>query len=148
MNEQGLKPTDVSKIARPVEVVQLKHLRTEDGEPVCVRCEAVDELVATESHGLPGDRPPVDEKKLSAEQRRERTKENLEQARAIVHHGTSFVSGDAVVRPAFHYDDTDAVPGSVPWRFLSMADKVTVVNTVLRLSGYGGAEDARFPRRD
>jgi hypothetical protein len=148
MNEQGLKPTDVSKIARPVEVVQLKHLRTEDGEPVCVRCEAVDELVAMESNGNPGEHAPIDEAKLTLEQKRARAKKNLDEAAAVVHLGTSFVSGDSIVRPAFHYDEAHAVPGSIPWRYVSVEDKVLIVNTVLRLTGYGGAEDARFPRRN
>ena len=35
---------------------------------------------------------------------------------ALVHNGTSFVNGDAIVRPAFHCDDAHAVPGSVAWR--------------------------------
>ncbi len=148
MSEQGMKPTDVSSIARPVEVVELKHLRTVDGGLVYVRCEAVDELVAMESHGNPGEHAPNDEAPLTLQQKHARAKKNLDEAAAVVHLGTSFVSGDAIVRPAFHYDEAHSVPGSIPWRYVSVEDKVLIVNTVLRLTGYGGAEDARFPRRN
>lgn len=148
MSEHGMKPTDASEIALPVEVVELKHLRTNDGGPVFVRCEAVDELVAMETQGLPGERPPIEQKELTPDQKRARAKKNFEEAAALVHNGTSFLNGDDVVRPAFHCDDAHAVPGSVAWRHLSVEDKVRVINGITRVSGYGGAEDVRFPRRN
>jgi hypothetical protein len=142
--------TNIADVVLPVEVVTLAHLRTRAGEPVRVRCEALDELVVADAFKrLGGERPPevaalVDPTDLEA------ATETLRQlnvvAPALIEAGTSLDGPDgSEVRPAFYFGDRRPHPLSIPGRLLRQEDRVNLCATIMRLGGYmGGAAGATF----
>lgn len=147
-----LKPTMASEIEPPVRrksaLVELRDLRTKQGEPVFVRCDRPDPQVVLEHFALPG-AYPKDRNAASSpvKERVGNVMRMIESAPALVHRCTAFAGADgADVIPAFHCDDAHAVPGSQPWDELSIGDQLLVLNTFMDLSGFGGAADgAEFP---
>lgn len=139
------QPTLASEIELPIRAVELKHLRTRDGKPVVVFVEGRDELWVKEQLGLPGDVPG--EPKSSAE-KDQHTRSLLNVAAPLIHQLTWLSGASGPIRPAFHCDESHAVPGSVPWAMVRLADKLAVVTTLLDLCGCGGAAEARFSGED
>ena len=140
------KVSRAGDIALPVCDVTLKHLQDTAGQPVVVRCEAVDEVVMAETFGLPG----VVQAQAVPDKDKRNVRYLIETGPMLVHSGTA-LRGKAEgewVRPALHADDAHAVPGSVPWRLLRIEDKALVVEAILTLSGYGGAALPSFPDAD
>ena len=130
-----LKPTVASEIALPVRLVELKDLKTNDGAPVRVLCERRDELFVQEQFALPGERGSVDEPATAEtpEAKRENAKRLLDRAPGLIHAATALVGADGrEVRPAFHCDEAHAVPGSFPWRLMSLGDKLRVITASTR----------------
>lgn len=142
--------TNIADVLLPVEVVTLTHLRTRAGEPVRVRCEALDELVVAEAFKrLGGERPPevataVDPTDVEA------ATEVLRQlnvvAPALIEAGTSLEGPDGLeVRPAFYFGAARPHPLAIPGRLLRQEDRVNLCAAIMRLGGYlGGAAGAGF----
>lgn len=151
MSEQKVAFTGAGEIELPVEDVVLtgKALRRKGGAPLVVRCEFIEEdvlLRAVES--TPGHAPTmgVPEKKSLIDT----TRGLLKYAPGLITAGCVLVDENGVEqRPAFHFG-ADPHDGSLPGRFLSTPEKLVLLMTILRLSGYvGGAADSiRFPDRD
>lgn len=140
--------TVASQVVLPQRLVELKYLKDVNGAPVRVLCEAVDELVVLEMFALPGARASASaegaEPDLNA-----MASQLLELAPALIRSATSLTNADgSPLRPAFHSDDSTAVPGSIPWRLLRLEEKLDVVLAILQLSGVGGAAGAGFPGGD
>jgi len=149
------RATDVGAVRLPVEVVELLHLKTRDGQPVRVECEAIDELVVTQLlETLPGD--TVERIRMREQQKARgnaaepatllsRAKVFERYAPALIETGTLLRDADGKeVRPAFWFDpDRPRHPLSIPGRLLRFEDKVLLVETVTRLSGYGGGAAAQ-----
>ena len=144
-----MEPTRAADVVLPVEVVTLVHLKSRNGEPVRVRCEAVDEVVITTLlDALPGGRPPT---LASGDDSPEATRENL---RLFNQHGPPLIEVATVlddgnggeVRPAFWFDPNKPRHAqSLPGRILRLEDRVLLAQSILRLSGYlGGAAGADF----
>jgi hypothetical protein len=129
-------------VALPVKVVELANLKMQDGSPVRVRCEAVDELVMAELLGLPGAKPVSSEG--SALSKEDEVRALVAMAAPLVHSSTVLLLGDREVRPAFYCDDEHRVDGAIPWRMVRVQDKVNVVVTILGNSGADGAAEASF----
>jgi hypothetical protein len=140
--------TGAGEVALPVEDVELsgKVLRSASGGPLVVRCEFVnEELILALTEASPGHAPEVGivEKKSTVET----AKALMKYAPGILEAGCSLIGPDgSEQRPAFHFG---AAPknGSLPGRFLTMAEKLRLFLTILRLSGYigGAADSVRFP---
>jgi hypothetical protein len=146
------KATDVRQVRLPIETVELAHLRTLDDQPVSVECEGVDEIVITGIlKTLPGDRVELlRQRKEQAKQADEQPPQDAavlhERAKifddygpALIEAGTLLRMGEEEVRPAFYFDPAKPRhPNSIPGRLLRLEDKMKLVSTVMRLSGYGG----------
>lgn len=145
--------TNVQDVVLPTVVVELRHLRTRAGEPVRVRCEAVDELVIVDTmRGLPGLKvKSVDDgmgTPTDSDSAMEHVRELARLAPALIEAGTSLAGADGDVRPAFTFGSSGLDPRAIPGRMLRVEDKVALVDAILRCSGYlpGGPADAgAFP---
>jgi hypothetical protein len=140
-----------SEIALPVRLVELKDLKTKAGDPVRVLCERRDELFVQEQFALPGERGSLDEPAApdTPESKRENAKKLLDRSPVLIHSATVLIGADGrEVRPAFHCDEAHAVPGSFPWRLMSLGDKLRVITAILDESGFGGAADSKFSGED
>lgn len=134
--------TNAHEIDLPIEVVELKHLKTKSGEPVRVLCGGVDELVLQRiTKTLPGAHVP---KMLDGDlpsQTDEQVINMVEGIKAIapllLESGTAFSDGNGgEVRPAFYWDATKAVSGSINGRLLRIEDLNELVTAILRAGGY------------
>jgi len=104
-----------------------------------------------EQFALPGERGSLDEQDApeTPESKRANAKKLLDRSPGLIHAATALVAADGrEVRPAFHCDEAHAVPGSIPWRLMSLGDKLRVITACLDLSGFGGAADSKFPGED
>lgn len=145
--------TKASDIALPIEVVELKHLRTKSGEPVKVLCGGADELVLQRvTKRLPGlDVPKMDDDLGQQPSDVESVASMLKaMAPAILEAGTALAADDGKeIRPAFYWDSKNAVSGSISGNLLRLEDLNTLVTAVLRAGGYLPAQevqaDATFP---
>lgn len=145
--------TNVGDVMLPTSVVELKHLRTRTGQPVRVRCEAVDELVVVETmRTLPGLKvKSVDDgmgTPIDSDSAFEQVRELARLAPALIEAGTSLAGADGDVRPAFTFGSGTGDPRALPGKMLRVEDKVALVEAILRCSGYlpGGPADAgSFP---
>lgn len=140
-------PTNVADIAVPVEMVKLEHLKTKAGEPVWVRCEALDETIITDiARALPGELPAGEKSRNTDPERNIR--EVLRMAPALIEAGTVLVGPDgAEIRPAFYFtaEAHRRSPLSLPGHPLRVADKIALCEAIMRLGGYvGGAAGAGF----
>lgn len=148
--------TRADEVAVPLEVVELAHLRTKNGDPVRVLCGGADELVLQRvMRALPGSHPPALEDDAGTGEEAETQVEHLKLvAPALLEAGTAFSDGaGGEVRPAFWWDPAKRVPGSVPGRLLRIEDLSALVTAVLRASGYvaapgGGPESGAFHGRE
>jgi hypothetical protein len=141
--------TRASQVALPVEPVALTHMKTVDGAPVVVLCEAVNEMKVYEVLGLPGLRTKgMDEPADTPEGKEARAKFLITLGPLLLPLGTSLAGDDGgpPIRPAFHFEDGDGPAGALPGRLLRVQDIVKMVVSILQLSGFGGAaEGAEFP---
>ena len=146
--------TRAADVALPVEVVELKHLRTLDGGPVRVLCGGCDELVIQAVvKVLPGAFP----KGLESDEDDAGTGVDLSHAERLkaiavplLEAGTAFSDGNGgEVRPAFYWNPEKRVAGSINGRMLRIEDLDRLVVAVLRAGRYvaapgGGPESGDF----
>ena len=147
MSEDTLRPTIASRIALPVETVELKRLKMESGAPVRIHCQRVDSLqVVRILEALPGGREKLDPRGLSA---REIASKFRPFGSGLIEAGTALILEDeSLRRPAFW--DTTPVPDAFPIELLDTLDYMVLAMTLLRLNGYAGgaAEEASFSAGD
>jgi len=155
MSEQPMKATFAEDIALPRECVTLQHLKSRDGTPVTVICEAVSEVASLKAlGGLPGGRASQADLEAWIEARKSAPADDLSEAierwGRILEQGTSLpLRSGGEIHPAFYVDEP--VPGAIPVRLLKVADILTLGQAILRLSGYqleGVADEAQFPAGD
>ena len=152
------KVTNALDVRLPVEVVELLHLRTHDGQAVLVECESVDELVMTRLlRRLPGD--TLERIKRERERKSDQPADPAatdEHDRVLDTYGPLMIelgtmlrdANGGEVRPAFWFSpEKPRHPLSIPGRLLRLEDKLRLIEAVGRMSGYGGgaaAEGATF----
>lgn len=140
--------TRLEDVALATEVVTLEHLKTKTGEPVKVLCEPINEFTLVRILGMPGS-PAMSEAERSAamEAHFKSFDNNPEKMQELIfpvlEAGAALMTNDGPYRPAF----SDKTLGSIPFRFLKVADAMALFTAILRVSGYAGgaAEAARFP---
>lgn len=159
--------TSIADIHVPGEVVELRYLKTRAGDPVCVECGPVNDLVVKKAFGLPGLKPKtladaeaqldqIKDAAMTAEQESAAlmTVEGLMTvAPLILEAGTAFrgTNGEEI-RPAF-WTTADPRNGALPFRVLRVDDVSAMLFACMRQSGYitagpgGPADDAQFPDR-
>jgi hypothetical protein len=145
--------TGAGEYELPVEFVTLtgRALRRKDGAPFVVRVDFIDEdelLKLIEA--TPGHAPQLGVKKPASEEERE----NIAIARGLLKYAPGILGASCVLvgpngeeqRPAFHFGP-DPKDGSLPARFLTTPEKLRLLMTSLRVSGFvgGPADDLRFP---
>jgi hypothetical protein len=138
----------VGDIALPVDVLELKHLKTKDKQPVRVQVESVDQLTLMRLVGPPGSRPEESrDGDKSPEEQLQAIGTLHEYGRKLIEMATCFVmeTGEEV-RPAFWFDpNTPRHPLSIPGRLLHFEDVTDTIIAILRVSGYlGGAAEETF----
>lgn len=151
--ETSVQVSVVEDVVVPVEVVTLKHLRTQGGA-MRVGCSMVNELVITEvMQALPGLRAKRvadgEPEAQTPEQAFESVKELDALAPRLIEEGTFLVAADgSEVRPAFYFDETKPRHAkSLPGRMLRIEDKSLLVEAILRVGGYlpgGRADEGSF----
>lgn len=142
--------TKAADVALPIEVVELKDLRTKDGSPVKVVCEKVPEtLILQITMGLPGVGPQEGIKKKPEKRTPEEALKEIEMSLPVINPmieaGTAFVGDDGQLsRPAFWFSEPK--PGAIDGRYLSLEDKNALGIVIAKLSGYVAKEvdDASF----
>jgi len=141
--------TLASTVRIPIEMVQLEHLKTDSGDPVAVRCEAINEIsVLRALRALPGASPPsagaIDESDLDDEARllwkAERTALLMERGTALIEAGAFLEGPDGRPVQAFYAKDPPPHPFAIPIRMLRSDDILLLVDTIARLSGFIGGE--------
>lgn len=145
-------PSRISDIAQPILLVELKRLRNNDGTPVRVQCEAINELAALGDIGLPIGVSPQQKKAMQDELRTRALKDTsflMQRQHVVIEAGTMLLGPNGEeIRPAFWF--TEQKPGALPGRWLSAVDTSLMFRTIMELSGYigGPAEQAEFPASD
>lgn len=142
------KVTSAADIQLPEELVELVVLKKRDGSPVVVKCERIDELTMFKLlKGLPG--LSIQEGIPVEKSDEEKVEEVYKVCAMLVEHGTALVNdAGEEVRPAFW--SSAPIPGSVPYKLLSVKDAALIYNSIMRLSGYaeGVVDEASFPGGD
>ena len=149
-----MEPTNISDIRLPQELVTLKHLRTNGGQPVQVMCEALDDLTMAElTGGLSGARgtPPSATGDPVADAGGVEALARLTDDRAVALIGrATWIGGPdgSEVRPAFWFDpNAPRDARSIPGRMLRYEDRIALLEGIMRAGNYlGGQADATsFP---
>lgn len=150
-DEPKVASTAAGDITLPVQDVTLtgRALKRKDGAPLVVRVEFIEEerlLSIIES--APGHATVLGAPRTADE------RENIETARALLKYAPGIIAASCALvgpdgseqRPGFHFG-ADPHDGSLPGRFLTTPEKLTLLMTSLRVSGFAGgpADDMRFP---
>jgi len=127
--------TQPEDVARPVELVTLRDLKTLDGTAVTVYVERVaEEALVDIMRQLPGEVPieaRADEDEAGREQRARRW---LGWSQPLIERGTFVVLGDGTqVRPGFSWNGSGA---AMRGSDLSAHDRTLLMTAILRLSGW------------
>lgn len=140
-----MEVTAASAVLIPSEIVTLDYLKTKGGDPVRVRCEAINEITILESlKALPGQRPPrpgqddvpIDELTSKAEQ----VALILERGTPMILAGSFLLDDEGKAVAAFYASEPPPHPNCIPVRMLRSDDLFKLVESIARLSGFLGGE--------